>query len=77
MHFSTPTLLLAATASLASAGQVNFYSDTNCQNYIGERHPGSYTTTGYVYVPSHIPIPLPLPRHNFHSLPTSNPFPLP
>ncbi|KAF2133625.1 hypothetical protein P153DRAFT_413356 [Dothidotthia symphoricarpi CBS 119687] len=47
MHFSA--LIIAASASMfsvASAGQVNFYSDTNCQNYIGERHPGSYVTTG-------------------------------
>ncbi|PSN70581.1 hypothetical protein BS50DRAFT_607876 [Corynespora cassiicola Philippines] len=47
MQFST--LVLAAATSLlsiASAGQVNFYSDTNCQNYIGEAHPGGYQTTG-------------------------------
>lgn len=47
MQFST--LILAASASLASmvsAGQVNFYSDTNCNNYIGEAHPGSFQTTG-------------------------------
>lgn len=49
MHFTIT--LLAATVALittASAGQVNFYSDTNCQNYIGERHPSSYETTGCV-----------------------------
>ncbi|KAH7379562.1 hypothetical protein BKA66DRAFT_466283 [Pyrenochaeta sp. MPI-SDFR-AT-0127] len=47
MQFST--LFVAATASLlsvASAGQVNFYSDTNCQNYIGSRFPGSFQTIG-------------------------------
>ncbi|KAF2254065.1 hypothetical protein BU26DRAFT_502154 [Trematosphaeria pertusa] len=47
MHL--PTLFVAASASLlsvTSAGQVNFYSDTNCQNYIGESHPGSFQTTG-------------------------------
>jgi hypothetical protein len=47
MHFSA--ILITAAAALASAGQVNFYSDTNCQNYIGERHPASFTTTGYVF----------------------------
>lgn len=53
MHFST--VLLAASAgliSVASAGQVNFYSDTNCQNYIGESHPGSFQTTGYAFCSS-------------------------
>ena len=52
MQFST--LVLAAATSLlsiASAGQVNFYSDTNCQNYIGEAHPGGYQTTGYAISP--------------------------
>lgn len=49
MHFSS--LFIAASASLlsiASAGQVNFYSDTNCKNYIGSSYPGSYQTIGYV-----------------------------
>ncbi|CBX96640.1 predicted protein [Plenodomus lingam JN3] len=45
MQFTT-LLLTAAAAALASAGQVNFYSDTNCQNYIGESRPGSFTTVG-------------------------------
>ncbi|KAF1843519.1 uncharacterized protein K460DRAFT_433179 [Cucurbitaria berberidis CBS 394.84] len=47
MHFST--LFIAVSASLlsaVSAGQVNFYSDTNCQHYIGESHPGSFQTVG-------------------------------
>lgn len=47
MHTVAVLLAAAAGAGLASAGQVNFYSDTNCQNYIGERHPGSFETTGY------------------------------
>jgi hypothetical protein len=56
------TTLLAATAFLittASAGQVNFYSDTNCQNYIGERHPASFQTTGCVTSSSSPPFPYP------------------
>jgi hypothetical protein len=54
MQLST-TVLLALAATLASAGQVNFYSDSNCQNYIGERHPASFVTTGSVF-----PAPLPI-----------------
>jgi hypothetical protein len=42
------TLLLAAAATLASAGQVNFYSDSNCQNYLDHRFPGSFSITGFV-----------------------------
>ncbi|KAF2278753.1 uncharacterized protein EI97DRAFT_413562 [Westerdykella ornata] len=41
MH--VPTVFLSASAalvSLAAAGQVNFYSDTNCQSYIGSSYPG-------------------------------------
>lgn len=30
------------------AGQVNFYSDTNRKNYIGDQLPGAGSTSGYV-----------------------------
>lgn len=46
------TLYLTATAgllSIVSAGQVNFYSDTNCQNYIGSSFPSSFQTIGCVF----------------------------
>lgn len=68
------TTLLAATAALlttASAGQVNFYSDTNCQNYIGERHPASFQTTGCVPSSPSFPIlPLPIQHHSVDPLHT-------
>lgn len=47
LNMQLSVLLLVTATSLVSAGQVNFYSDKNCQNYIGERHPASFTTTGY------------------------------
>jgi hypothetical protein len=60
MQFTTTLLAaVAALISTASAGQVNFYSDTNCQHYIGERHPGSYETTGFVF-PSSLSLLFPL-----------------
>jgi hypothetical protein len=40
MHFSNIVLVAATTIGFAAAGQINFYSDRNCQNYIGESHPG-------------------------------------
>ncbi|KAF9690737.1 hypothetical protein EKO04_011375 [Ascochyta lentis] len=47
MHGSAIFLAVSAgLVSIASAGQVNFYSDTRCQNYIGEAHPGGFQTTG-------------------------------
>ncbi len=52
------TILAAATglAGLSSAGQVNFYYDTACQNYAGSAYPGSYQITGHASLnPSHFP----------------------
>lgn len=71
MHFSTVVLAAAAgLMSVASAGQVNFYSDTNCQNYIGERHPASFQTTGYAPI-SPFPLTSPTASHeNFTASPT-------
>ncbi|KAK3989749.1 hypothetical protein QBC44DRAFT_369809 [Cladorrhinum sp. PSN332] len=47
MHSFTTTLVAAlGLATLGSAGQVNFYSDRNCQNYIGSRYPGIGQITG-------------------------------
>ncbi|CAA9962816.1 Endo-1-4-beta-xylanase D [Pyrenophora teres f. maculata] len=40
MHFNSILLVAAINIGFAAAGQVNFYSDKNCQNYIGESHPG-------------------------------------
>jgi len=40
MHFTNIFLGAAITIGFAAAGQINFYSDKNCQNYIGESHPG-------------------------------------
>lgn len=48
MQLTTTLAAMAALITTASAGQVNFYSDTNCQNYIGERHPAAFATTGSV-----------------------------
>jgi formate hydrogenlyase subunit 3/multisubunit Na+/H+ antiporter MnhD subunit len=46
MHFSNTFLVAAITIGFAAAGQVNFYSDKNCKNYIGEAHPGIQQITG-------------------------------
>ncbi|USP82248.1 hypothetical protein yc1106_09522 [Curvularia clavata] len=46
MYFSNILLIAATTVGFAAAGQINFYSDRNCQNYIGEAHPGIGQITG-------------------------------
>ncbi|KAK4162362.1 hypothetical protein QBC43DRAFT_290976 [Cladorrhinum sp. PSN259] len=47
MHpFTTLLTTLVGLATLASAGQVNFYSDRNCQNYLGTRNIGTGTVSG-------------------------------
>ncbi|KAK4229196.1 hypothetical protein QBC38DRAFT_497728 [Podospora fimiseda] len=46
MHFSTILLTVLSLATLGSGGQVNFYADLNCQDYIGSRYPGVGRITG-------------------------------
>ncbi|KAF1945046.1 hypothetical protein EJ02DRAFT_339536 [Clathrospora elynae] len=42
MHFLTPFLAAAVSLlSTASAGQANFFSDTNCRHYLGTTYPSS------------------------------------
>lgn len=46
MHFSTTLTALLAPAAVFGLGQINFYWDTNCQQYAGEAHPDRYVTAG-------------------------------
>jgi hypothetical protein len=49
MHsFVTILAVVAGLAGIGSAGQVNFYSDSSCQSYIGSRTVGAFQISGYV-----------------------------
>lgn len=42
------TLVAAGLIDLGSAGQVNFYFDQSCQDFVGSVNVPSFTISGYV-----------------------------
>jgi hypothetical protein len=46
--FTATAALLAPITSVLANGQVNFYYDTNCQNYAGSAYPDYDQVVGYI-----------------------------